>query len=78
MDAKNIALIRKCKGITQQELADRIGRTRQQVSAIETGQSTPSVKTAKAIAKELGINWTSLFSSNDLSISEKGDESHDE
>lgn len=63
MDTNSLAEIRKDKGYTQQALADKVGVTRQQISAIETGQSLPSVPTAKAIADALGIGLEKLFSS---------------
>lgn len=63
MNTNSLADIRKDKGYTQQTLADKVGVTRQQISAIETGQSLPSVPTAKAIAEVLGIDLEKLFSS---------------
>ncbi len=71
MSGKIIAKIRKDKGFTQQTLADIVGITRQQISAIETGQSLPSVSTAKAIADILGIRWD-IFFEPDASANEDG------
>ena len=56
----DLAAIRDNRNVTQQELADNVGVTRQMISAIENGES-PSVKTAKAIAKFLGFNWHEFF-----------------
>jgi len=56
----NLAAIRDERKITQQELADTIGITRQMISAIENG-GRPSVDTAKKIAGVLGIEWTGFF-----------------
>ena len=56
----DLAAIRDNRNITQQELADQIGITRQMISAIENGES-PSVKTAKALASILGLNWYDFF-----------------
>lgn len=72
MNTNYLATIRKCKGFTQQELADKIGITRQQISAIETGQSRPSVDTAKLIATELGIRWDYFFTSPNNIIPQEG------
>ena len=49
------------KGITQQELADKIGVVRQTISNIECGFTRPSVEVAKLISAELGIDWTEFF-----------------
>lgn len=68
MGTNSLAEMRKNKGYTQQTLADEVGVTRQQISAIETGQSLPSVPTAKAIADALGIGLEELFSSVDSII----------
>lgn len=57
----DVAAIRIAKGMTQQELADKVGVIRQTISHIETGRITPSVPTAQAIAQVLGIDWTSFF-----------------
>lgn len=65
MNANNLARIRKLEGYTQQSLADAVGITRQQISAIEAGKSLPSVPTAKAIARVLGIKWEKLFEPGD-------------
>lgn len=71
MTTNALVEIRRSKGYTQQGLADKVGVTRQQISAIETGQSLPSVPTAKAIAAVLGIGWEVFFSSDNSIISEK-------
>lgn len=65
MNTNSLVDIRKDKGYTQQALADKVGVTRQQISAIETGLSLPSVPTAKAIADTLEISLEKLFSSVD-------------
>lgn len=65
MNAKKLSMLRKLEGYSQQSLADAVGVTRQQISAIETGQSLPSVSTAKAIANVLGIKWEIFFNSDD-------------
>lgn len=61
--ANILAKLRAERNITQQSLADSVQVTRQMISAIENG-AQPSVKTAKKIAQELGIDWTLLF--NDM------------
>jgi putative transcriptional regulator len=47
--------------MTQQELADRVGVTRQTIHAIETGKFNPSVKLALLIAQTFQINVEDTF-----------------
>ena len=47
--------------MTQQELADRIGATRQTIVSIERGRYNPSVGLALRIAKVLGVTIEELF-----------------
>ena len=42
--AERIQSLRKAKGISQEELADRVGVSRQAVSKWESGQSTPDIE----------------------------------
>lgn len=52
---------RLLRGYTQEELADRIGVTRQTVVSIEKGNYTPSVALALRLAKVLGATVEELF-----------------
>jgi putative transcriptional regulator len=47
--------------MTQQELADKVGVTRQTICAIETGKFNPSVKLALLIAKTFQVNVEDTF-----------------
>ena len=47
--------------MTQQELADRVGTTRQTIIAIEGGRTAPSVVTALRIAAVFGTCVDDLF-----------------
>ena len=47
--------------MTQQELADRIGVTRQTVLSIEKGKYTPSVALALSIAEVFEVSVETLF-----------------
>ncbi|OGM28935.1 transcriptional regulator [Candidatus Woesebacteria bacterium RIFCSPHIGHO2_01_FULL_41_10] len=49
------------KGVTQQELADAVGVTRQTVIAIEKGNYTPSVLLALKIAQYFNTSVEKLF-----------------
>lgn len=57
----DLKLIREEKSITQQQLADKIGKDRSLIAKIESGVTSPSVETAKAIANELSFDWTIFF-----------------
>ena len=52
---------REDKGFTQEELAAKIGITRQHIGLIENGVAAPSVEVAKKIAAVLGFNWTRFY-----------------
>ena len=52
---------RAAKGLTQQELADRAGVTRQTVVAIEKGDYNPTVRLCVDICRALGVTLNDLF-----------------
>ena len=52
-----IRQFRQEKGITQQELADLVGVTRQTVNALENARYNPSLLLAYKITKILGKNY---------------------
>ena len=56
-----LAVKRKEKGLTQAELAARVGIAQRTVAAYECGERRPSVDVAKKMAKELDIPWTTYF-----------------
>lgn len=58
------AEIRKKENLTQQNIADEVGVTRQMISAIENGDADPSVTTARALGKMLNFSWTRFFDSS--------------
>jgi putative transcriptional regulator len=49
------------KEMTQQELADKIGVTRQTVNAIELGKYSPSLEVAFRIADVFGLPLDQVF-----------------
>jgi transcriptional regulator with XRE-family HTH domain len=61
---------RRIANLTQNALAERVGITRQMISAIENG-AKPSVDTAKKIAAVIGVDWHLFFQENG-SMSTKG------
>ena len=51
----------KAEEMTQQALADRVGITRQTVSALEKGKYYPSLELAFRIAKTFGVPLEDIF-----------------
>lgn len=51
-------------GMTQQDLADRVGVTRQTILSIEKGKYTPSVALALQMAQVLEVRVEELFQLN--------------
>ena len=60
---KNLKLkaARAALDLSQQELADRVGFSRQTVSAIEKGDYNPTINLCVAICKTLGKTLDELF-----------------
>jgi len=48
--------------MTQQDLAERVGVTRQTINAIEAGKYSPSLEVAFRIALALGVRLEEVFS----------------
>ena len=57
----SIRELRTERGLTQADLADAVGVTRQTVIAIEQGKYSPSLEMAFQIARELGTPLTDVF-----------------
>ena len=60
---KNLKLksARAALDLSQQELADRVGVSRQTINAIEKGDYNPTIKLCLAICKVLGKTLDELF-----------------
>lgn len=56
-----IGAFRKRRGLTQAELAGRIGRTAESVSALERGRHTPSFETLQRLAAALDVPVREFF-----------------
>ena len=52
---------RMARGLSQQELADAVGATRQTIGLIEAGRYNPSLKLCTAICRALGKTLNDLF-----------------
>ena len=61
--AKNLRLkaARAAKDMTQQDLADAVGVTRQTVNLIERGDYNPTIRLCIAICRALGATLDQLF-----------------
>ena len=58
----SIRMLRFAAGeMTQAELADRVGVTRQTIIAIEQGRYSPSLEMAFRIAKVFGVSLDEVF-----------------
>jgi putative transcriptional regulator len=55
----------KCGELTQQELADRIGVTRQTVNAMEADKYSPSLEVAFRIARLFKVDVEKVFQYDD-------------
>ena len=58
----NLISLRRLHGLSQEELADRIGVTRQTLSKYETGESLPDIERCRTIANCFGISLDDLVS----------------
>ncbi|WP_298337833.1 substrate-binding domain-containing protein [Ferrimicrobium sp.] len=62
MRGDRMRLARIGLGLSQQQLAAQVGVSRQAIAAIEAGLSDPSLKSAIALARALGVGVEELFS----------------
>lgn len=63
---KFIALNRRNKGLTQEQLAEKLGVTNKTVSRWETGRYMPDLSLLKPLSEELGITLNELLSGEKL------------
>lgn len=61
--SKNYAMkqARAQAGLSQQELADKLGVSRQTINAIEKGDYNPTIRLCIGICKVLGLTLNDLF-----------------
>lgn len=57
----NIKLLREKRGLTQKELGERVGVSRQAINAIETGKFDPSIWLAFDLARFFGKPMEDVF-----------------
>lgn len=65
MKRLNLKIKRIQKGLSQKELAERVGLTNQSISDYETGKLNPSYEVMKRISKELDSPVDELFFQNE-------------
>lgn len=53
---EKLKIIRQSLGLNQQELADRLGTTKQAISRYENSERDPNLRTAKSFSDKLGID----------------------
>jgi putative transcriptional regulator len=58
---EKIRILRTQVGMSQQQLADRLGVSRQTINAIENGDYNPTIRLCIGICKELGLTLNDLF-----------------
>ena len=58
---KSMKLKRGAKGLTQKDMADQLGVSKEYYNMIENDRKTPSVTIAKEISKILEIDWTTFY-----------------
>ena len=64
METKDILLkLRTEKGLSQEELAEKVMVTRQAVSRWETGETTPNVETLKLLSRLFDVSINTLLGS---------------
>ena len=58
----NLVYLRKVNNLSQEELADSIGVSRQTLSKWETGESAPDILKSKQLAEIFGVSLDDLVS----------------
>lgn len=64
--SENLRRIRFERHMTQEEFADLLGTKKQNISRYESGQVSPKITTAQAIADKLGISLSELNGTDDF------------
>ena len=62
----HIRELRKARKLSQEELAEAVGTTRQTITSIEVGKYTASLPLAWKIAKFFGLTIEEVFDFSDL------------
>ena len=62
----NIRQLRKMRKLSQEELAEAVGTTRQTITSIEVGKYTASLPLAYKISKFFGLSIEEVFDFSEL------------
>ncbi len=65
-----IAKFRRARGLTQEELADKIGSTQANLSEIVRGVHMPSIETLRKVAEVFDMEIVDLFEKSDVAQAE--------
>ena len=65
---------RRKQGITQVELAKRVGTSQSSITRYETGLINPKPSMAKKIAAEIGIDWTEFYNEEESNGNNRSDD----
>lgn len=57
----NMKVKRVIKGLTQEQLAEKVGISRSHVTRIERGEIRPSVPVAKKLGAVLNVDWRCFY-----------------
>ena len=63
-----VKILRKQSRLTQAELGEKIGRTAEAISNVETGKSLPSLDTLTAISEALDVPLANFFPSGTVDL----------
>lgn len=64
---KHIRECRESLGLTQQDLAERVGLSQETISQYENGTRTPNINIAREIAMALNESLDNIFFGNNIS-----------
>lgn len=70
--------LRKQKGLTQEELAERLYVSRTAISKWESGRGVPNIESLKAIAKYFSVSLDTLLSSEEILAIAENDKKENE
>ena len=56
-----LADYRKRAGLTQEDVAKKVGITQSYYSQVESGLRKPSIKLAELLARELNTKWQNIY-----------------
>lgn len=71
--ANRLVKLRKEKGLSQEELAEKLGLSRQAISKWERGESSPDMDNIVMLAKLYDLSFDELLSTSEYYVEEKND-----